>query len=78
MHACVALMDDFCILQGFDLDSSGASLVTGRVAVPESLGTAGLLAWSVSHRQLINTALPEVVQAWLGGFCWPFSTRRPL
>lgn len=27
------------------LASSGASLVTGRVAVPGSLGTAGLLAW---------------------------------
>lgn len=89
MHACVAPMVDFCILQGYDLASSGASLVTGSVTVPESLETAGLLAWglfsgpwarawSFSHRQLINTALLEVVQAWLGGFFWPFSTRRPL
>lgn len=44
MHACVAPMADFCILQDYDLAFSGASLVTGRVAVPESLGTAGLLA----------------------------------
>lgn len=47
MHACVAPVVDFCILQGHDLASSGASLVTGRVAVPESLGTAGLLAWGL-------------------------------
>lgn len=78
VQAHVAPVEDFCILQGFDLASSGASLVTGRVTAPESLGTAGLLAWSVSHGQLINTVLLEVVQAWLGGFCWPFSTRRPL
>lgn len=44
MHACVAPVADFCILQGHDLASSGASLVTGRVAVPESLGTWGLFS----------------------------------
>lgn len=43
VHACVAPMTDSCILQGYDLASSGASVVTGRVAVPESLETAGLL-----------------------------------
>lgn len=47
MRACLAPVADFCILQGHDLASSGASLVTGRVAVPESLGTAGLLAWGL-------------------------------
>lgn len=88
MRACVAPVADFCILQGHDLASSGASLVTGRVAVPESLGTAGLLAWafslalartwSVSHGQLTNTVLLEVVQTWLGGVRWPFSARSAL
>ena len=47
MHAGVAPVADFCILQGYDLASNGASLVTGRVAVLESLGTAGLLAWGL-------------------------------
>lgn len=44
MHACVAPMADSYLLQGYDLASSGASMVTGRVAVPENTGTAGLLA----------------------------------
>lgn len=44
MHACASPIADSCILQGYDLISSGASMVTGRVAVPESSGTAGLLA----------------------------------
>lgn len=47
MHVCMAPVADFCILQGYDLASSGASLVTVRVAVPESLGTVGLLAWGL-------------------------------
>lgn len=37
-------MADSYLLQGYDLASSGASMVTGRVAVPENTGTAGLLA----------------------------------
>lgn len=40
----VAPMADSCILQGCDLASSGASMVTGSVSVPEGSGTAGLLA----------------------------------
>lgn len=88
MRACVAPVADFCILQGHDLASSGASLVTGRVAVPESLGTAGLLAWGLFSGlgkdlerqpwQLTNTVFLEVVQTWLGGFRWPFSARSAL
>lgn len=44
MHTCASPIADSCILQGYDLVSSGASMVTGRVAVPESSGTASLLA----------------------------------